>query len=384
MKYTLLLLMTVMVHGVVAAPIGAPAPELQLQEFVKGSPIKLADLKGRKLLVIHFWGTKSMSCEQAVPLINAVKEKFGKKDVEFLAVGSDDADSLRKDPAMKTLDMSIASDNMVRTADSYLRQRDRLPTDAVVSKGGVLLWLGPTAELSSVLGKIVAGEYDLAAAADFDRFDREMFAVIRAKNYRKALELLDARLRRFPDDVLLTTSRASLLAHRLNAMEQALADLNAAIDRKPKVFEFHETRLRLLLERGTADSALSEKPVLDAYARIAEEFTDRPMLLVKLSENLMRRPAGTFQLISVYTLARAAYAKGKFASERERGRAAGAMARSYYYVGQIENAIRCQKEAVRLLRATPDARRAENDLKFYSSAWTVSQEIRRLEQKSAE
>ena len=362
-----------------AAPIGAPAPELQLQEFIKGTPVKLADLKGKKLLVLHFWGTQCKPCEQAVPLINAAQEKYAGRDVEFLAIGSDDPTTLRKDRAMETLAIPIASDDMVKTADAYLRPGDRLPTDAVISKDGILLWLGPTVELDGVLEEILAGRYDLAAAADFDRFDREMTEVTRKKDYRKALALLDARLKRFPDDVLLTTARANLLAHMLDSREQALADLAAAIERKPKTFEFHETRLKLLRERGASDKAL-----IDAYARIAREFTDQPMLLVQLSENLMRQPAGSFQLISVYTLAHTAYTDGKFTSDRERGRAAGALARSYYYVGRLEDAVKYQKEALQLLRNTPDARRAENDLKLYQNAWTVSREIEQMEKKNRE
>lgn len=357
-----------------AADIGADAPDLALGETLKGKAPTLAALKGKSYLVLHFWTTNCKPCDDAVPKINALAAKYASQNVAFLAIGSDDPTTLRKSKNFAEYNVPVAADDMVRTADRYLRPSDRLPTDVVVGKDGKVLWIGPSAALEGALTAILDGTYNFDEAVDFDRFDREMTAAIQKNDHAKALALLDGRLKKRPDDVELIAGRCNLLARQLQQPEKAQVDLDAAIARLPKEFKLRETKINLL--RFTNSTG---KPVTETYNAIARDFTDRPMLLVQLAENLMRQPVGAFQLGSVYVLTRAAYENGKFEGNREKGRAASAYARSYYYVGKLDEAIKYQKIAFSLLKGTPDEKRATTDLSYYHTAKQVADDIDRAQ-----
>lgn len=357
-----------------AADIGADAPDLALGETLKGKAPTLAALKGKSYLVLHFWTTNCKPCDEAVPKINAMAAKYGAQNVAFLAIGSDDPATLRKSKNFADYNVPVAADDMVRTADRYLRASDRLPTDVIVGKDGKVLWIGPSAALEGALTAVLDGTYNFEEAVDFDRFDREMTAAIQKNDHAAALALLDGRLKKRPDDVELIAGRCNLLARQLQQPEKAQVDLDAAIARLPKEFKLRETKINLL--RFTNSTG---KPVAETYSAIARDFADRPMLLVQLAENLMRQPVGEFQLGSVYVLTRAAYENGKFAGNREKGRAAAAYARSYYYVGKLDEAIKYQKIAFSLLKGTPDEKRATTDLSYYHTARQVADDIDRAQ-----
>jgi thiol-disulfide isomerase/thioredoxin len=73
-------------------PLQAPvessqAPDFQL-ESLDGSSIKLADLRGRPVL-INFWATWCGPCQQEMPLIEQYYQKY-KPDLVVLAVNNDE------------------------------------------------------------------------------------------------------------------------------------------------------------------------------------------------------------------------------------------------------------------------------------------------------
>lgn len=361
-----------------AAEIGAPAPELKIRKFVKGDPVTLSTLKDKKILILHFWATKCKPCNDAIENLNRIAQKYADKGVEVLAIGSDDPTAIIKAPELARMKYRVASDDMIKTADAYLRPGDRLPTDAIIGKDGKLLWIGPSVALPVVLDEILNNRYDLAGAIELDRFNAGMAKAAQTNDFKGALKLMDARLAKTPDDAELISMRAELLSRRMKSPTQALASLAEAIARNPKAFKLHETRLQLLFEQGEKG-----RPVLEAYQLIAHTFADQPMILVELSEALMRRPVGDFQLLSVYTLARAAYTKGKFANNRERGRAAAALARSYYYIGMLDKAVQLEKEALVLLKGSPDEKRATFDLQYYHNARMTAEQVKELEKEQS-
>jgi thiol-disulfide isomerase/thioredoxin len=68
--------------------IGKPAPELSGIVAWKGSPTKLADQKG-KFVLLHFWGYWCGQCVQEMPGLMELHEKFKDQDVAIVAVHLD-------------------------------------------------------------------------------------------------------------------------------------------------------------------------------------------------------------------------------------------------------------------------------------------------------
>lgn len=73
-----------------AAKVGDKAPELQIQEWVKGTPVTLKQLQEeKKVAVIEFWATWCPPCRESIPHLTELQKKYEGK-VVFIGVSSED------------------------------------------------------------------------------------------------------------------------------------------------------------------------------------------------------------------------------------------------------------------------------------------------------
>ena len=118
------------------------------------------------------------------------------------------------------------------------------------------------------------------------------------------------------------------------------------------------------------------------YRTISERFAaTKPMLLVQLADNLLKAPPGRYPLLSGYELAAAAWKSDNCQRDRERGHAAATLARCYYTLGMIDEAVKLQNRSVMWLRGQPEEKRLTRDLALYRDAQETAREVRRREAK---
>src|SRR3989338_9768630 len=67
---------------------GKPAPDFTLQNE-KGEAVRLADLKG-KVVLVHFWATWCPPCVAEMPTLDAFIQKYRGKNVVLLAISEDE------------------------------------------------------------------------------------------------------------------------------------------------------------------------------------------------------------------------------------------------------------------------------------------------------
>ena len=104
----------------VSAELGGPAAELQISEWVKGAPVDLAALKGKKIAVVEFWATWCSPCRATIPHLSKLQKKF--KDVAFVGVSGETPDVVK--PFVKKMagdmDYVVAIDKDGKTSDGYM------------------------------------------------------------------------------------------------------------------------------------------------------------------------------------------------------------------------------------------------------------------------
>lgn len=76
--------------------VGEPAPPLtvkQLLQAPEGAKTTWPDLRG-KAVVLEFWATWCAPCVEQIPHWNALAERFRDRPIQFVAVGSEDPETV--------------------------------------------------------------------------------------------------------------------------------------------------------------------------------------------------------------------------------------------------------------------------------------------------
>ncbi len=147
--------------------LGDPAPALQIAEWVKGKPVNLADLKGKKVAVVEFWATWCPPCRASIPHLTQLQKKF--KDVVIVGISDEDVATVKKFVAKMgdQMDYVVAVDKDEKTGQAYMGAFgvDGIPHAFVVDKEGRIVWHGhPMGDLEKVLEELQAGKFDLEKA----------------------------------------------------------------------------------------------------------------------------------------------------------------------------------------------------------------------------
>ncbi len=66
--------------------VGKPAPNILIQP-TGGTPLHLADLKGKNVVIIDFWATWCPPCRAGLPMVSEVASKYKDRGVVFYAIG---------------------------------------------------------------------------------------------------------------------------------------------------------------------------------------------------------------------------------------------------------------------------------------------------------
>jgi thiol-disulfide isomerase/thioredoxin len=160
----------------VTLKVGDAAPQLKVAKWVKGTPI--TNLKDGKIHVVEFWATWCGPCRVSIPHLTELAAKY-KGKVDFVGVDSFEQPSptymtgvekFVKDMGDK-MAYNVAADgqganNYMATAWMDAAGQGGIPTAFVVDKSGTIAWIGhPMDGLDEVLGKMVAGKFDVKTAA---------------------------------------------------------------------------------------------------------------------------------------------------------------------------------------------------------------------------
>lgn len=221
-----------------AADLGDPAAPLAIAEWIKGSPVKLADGKGKKLYVVEFWATWCPPCRTSIPHLTEMQKQFKDKDVVFIGVTDEKANVVKPfvEKMGDKMDYVVAIDQDKKTSAGYMKAYgiNGIPHAFIVDKEGKVAWQGhPMAGLDKAIEEILAGKYDLQKAK------------IRASAQKKLEEFTEIAA----DDS--QKEKADQLAKELEALDKQVGGL---MDGQP----FNAAEVRKQAKFGEAMNAVGE------------------------------------------------------------------------------------------------------------------------------
>lgn len=351
-----------------AAATGSAAPELDVALWAQGKEIKLSELKGKKYAVLFFWTISRRGTEPFAEVAKLAKE-YEKKDVVFVGIGIDSADAVKNFVRLKELPFSVAADDKLVSVNLYMREHDRVPMAAVIGKDGLLYWRGQPQMLKPVLEELLSGKFDLKKNIEREAFSQSLMDAMKIKDYPTVLKLLDSGLRSEPGDLELVSLKVRLLSSLMNKPEEATAFLDELIAQQPKNLKFHQMAIIVLRESKRF------KELGACFDRIIANFGDQPLTLVGFALEEMNHPIGDLRIENAYKLSQAAYRASNFKNDREKGLVSSEYARCLYYCGRPEKALEVAKEAMLLLKDTPEFEKAKSYVIFYNTVLALGKKI---------
>lgn len=152
--------------------LGEPAPSLYISNWIKGD--KITAFEKGKVYVIEFWATWCKPCIAGMPHLSELAEKY-RKDVTVLGVSVYE----RKETTLpmiekfvagmgKKMDYNVATEQEKLMGENWMTafgQRG-IPYSFVVDQQGRVAWAGAPVNLEKVLPQIIAGTWDIKAAAE--------------------------------------------------------------------------------------------------------------------------------------------------------------------------------------------------------------------------
>jgi thiol-disulfide isomerase/thioredoxin len=146
--------------------VGKVAPAVDVK-LLDGGEFKLADHKGKDVVIIDFWATWCGPCVQSLPIINQVAKDYADKGVVFYAMNirEDDA-TIKPFLAQHKLDMTVALDSDGSVATEY--QASGIPQTVIVDRNGVIhaIHVGMSPNLKASLSKDLDSALAVKVKAD--------------------------------------------------------------------------------------------------------------------------------------------------------------------------------------------------------------------------
>ena len=119
-----------------AALEGKPAPALQVVNWVNSTPLSLAELKG-KIVVLDFWGVWCGPCIASIPHNNELAAKYRDAGVIFVGVCHPrDVEKMEATVKEKGLKYATAQDPASATIKAY--KVDSYPDYYLIDRQGIL------------------------------------------------------------------------------------------------------------------------------------------------------------------------------------------------------------------------------------------------------
>lgn len=198
--------------------LGDAAPAIQVAEWVQGKPI--ARFEPGQIYVVEFWATWCGPCKVAIPHLNELSKTYAGK-AQFVGVSVWERISEKQPYAVPEfvkemgdqMTYTVASDLVKPSegdgpmAKSWMMAAGQsgIPATFIVNGEGKIAWIGYPTNIDKPLADVVAGKWDLAAAAKKYALDARAKGVVaklrdqvtkakKAKDYAGAIRAIEGAL----------------------------------------------------------------------------------------------------------------------------------------------------------------------------------------------
>ena len=325
--------------------VGDKAPAIELTHWLRGDQIN--EFETGKVYVLEFWATWCGPCRASIPHISELQAQYEDYDVTFIGVSDEGLQTVVEFLCKADRQGTIWNDKMQYTVaadpdrSAYIDYMlsagmSGIPTAFVIGKDRRIEWIGHPTKIDEPLGAIVRDTWD----RDAFKAEWEPKMAPRRAELRPRLKLERAKMHRDWPAVL--TSLDELIALNEN-------------DSRYKVSKF------LVYVRD-----MNQPKTGYAYGRqLIDEYWDKPRTLNQIAWYTVDKEG--IQSRDLEFAMKAAGRANELTKEKDPA-ILDTLARVYYEMGDLEQAIKCQQKAVDEAAGTRSADGLAETLSGYEAA----------------
>ncbi|MHC4306772.1 MAG: redoxin domain-containing protein [Planctomycetota bacterium] len=322
--------------------IGDEAPAVDIAHWLKGTEVE--EFETGKIYVLEFWATWCGPCKASIPHVSELQEQYKDYDVTFIGVSDEKVQTVvgflckaDKEDVLwnEKIHYTLATDPDRSTADAYMKPAAQqfIPTAFIIGKDTRIEWIGSPRDMDDVLAGVVR-----------DEWDREAFKI------------------EF-EEKLAPTREVMKVQPKIDAAVKA-GDWNAAIITANQLSGSHPAsgRLKSKLFRTMLRESDDFERTYDFGRTLMRANWDDPSFLNSISwttvdDKDVKKRDLEFAL-------EAALRANELTEEKEAA-ILDTLARVYFEKGDLKQAIKWQREAVKQAGGSPMAEQLEEALKKY-------------------
>ncbi len=314
--------------------LGAPAPKLEVKEFIKGEPV--TEFAKGKIYVVEFWATWCGPCRTSIPHVSELQKKY--KDVTFIGVSVWEEDQKLVKPFVKEMgdkmDYRVAMDlvpekgdaNDGKMANNWMMAagENGIPSSFIINGEGKVAWIGHPMEMDKPLEEIIAGKFDVAANAKLRA---------EAKDTQEKMMKVQGKL---------------MAAQKEGDPKAMLKVLDEIFDETPALeSQLGGLKFMILLQTGESKAAA-------AYgAKVYEDSKDDANALNNIAWSIVDPDRKVKTTPDLLKLAVKAASRGDELNEQKDAAVADTLAKALFDSGETAKAYEVQQRACKLAEGTP-------------------------------
>ena len=320
--------------------VGDKAPPLNVKQWVKGDAV--TGFEQNKFYVVEFWATWCGPCKASIPHLTELQKAH--PDVTFIGVSVWERDQSKVQPFVDkmgdkmvyhvAMDLIPDGEKTGKMASNWMEAAGEggIPTAFIIEKSGKIAWIGHPMNMEEPLGQILAGKWDVAAAAKARADEKAM---------DKILEELGQKLQE--------TMQAG-------DTKAALAAIDDAVRTSPKLEEkVGPTKVKILLDAKSYDDAY-------AYAgQLADKVLWNNADMLNYVAWMLVDPEAKLDKRDPKLALRIALRASSLKSDKDAA-VLDTLATAYVLAGDNAKAIETQAKAVELVKGTPQEKQYQERL----------------------
>jgi thiol-disulfide isomerase/thioredoxin len=149
--------------------IGDEAPAVDIAHWLKGAEVE--EFETGNIYVLEFWATWCGPCKASIPHVSELQEQYQDYDVTFIGVSDEKVQTVvgflcKADKAdvlwNEKIHYTLATDPDRSTADAYMKPaaQQAIPTAFIIGKDTRIEWIGHPMMIDDVLDQVVRDEWD--------------------------------------------------------------------------------------------------------------------------------------------------------------------------------------------------------------------------------